>query len=110
MDLLDGAEAEHSRETPRGKGGGRCKMSWMGQGGPGCLFLFVVLRLPHPCSVLLFPLKTAFDICASPCVPELCKEGKDASPISSSVQPLLSYQVKGMGFHDSLSHSVQYKI
>ena len=31
MDLLDGPEAEHSKEMPRGKGRGHCEVSWMDQ-------------------------------------------------------------------------------
>lgn len=33
MDLLDGPEAEHSKEMPRGKGRGYCRVFWMGQDG-----------------------------------------------------------------------------
>ena len=66
----------------------------------GCLFLFEILWLLHPCSVL-FPLKPVFNICAFPCLGVY--KGEDAtSSVSRSIQP---FGLKGLeiGFHSSLS-------
>nr|XP_023475067.1 ALK tyrosine kinase receptor-like [Equus caballus] len=35
MDLLDGPEAEHSKEMPRGKGRGHCEVFWIGRDRAG---------------------------------------------------------------------------
>lgn len=40
--------------------------------GLGCWLLFEMLRLPHSCS-LLFPLKTALNVCVSLCLLGPCK-------------------------------------
>lgn len=54
--------------------------------GLGCLFLFEILRLLHPCSIL-FTLKPVCNICASSCLLGLYEEEEVASPISGSIQP-----------------------
>ena len=100
MDLLDGPEAEHSKEMPRGKGRGQCKVSWVVQDEDGMSVSVWNLWLLHPCSVL-FPLKPVFNICAFPCLP-VYKGEEATSSVSRSIQP---FGLKGLeiGFHSSLS-------
>lgn len=100
MDLLDGPEAEHSKEMPRGKGRGQCKVSWVVQDEDGMSVSVWNLWLLHPCSVL-FPLKPVFNICAFPCL-GVYKGEEATSSVSRSIQP---FGLKGLeiGFHSSLS-------
>lgn len=109
VDLLAGPEAERSREMPRGKGRDHCTVSGWASTGLGCRVLFDMLRVPHPCSIP-FPLKPAFNICASARLLGPCKEGGMQVQFQDRSHPLLSHQVKETVFHNSFIQISQCKM